>query len=144
MCKVESQVSLRSAGLRPESSEMTDFIQKLPLEALFQNSTTKKYRYCFRCSSKVQTVKHLPAMLETQVQSLGQDDLLEKEMATHSSILTWKIPWTGEPGRLQPIGSQSIEHDSATSFSFFPFPKIMVQFLCASVSTRVSASTTSR
>ena len=45
-------------------------------------------------------VKHLPAMWETQVQSLGQEDLLEKEMATHSSILAWKIPWTQEPGRL--------------------------------------------
>jgi len=49
----------------------------------------------------------LPAMKETQVQSLGQGDPLEKEMATHSSILTWRIPWTEEPGRLQSIGSQS-------------------------------------
>ena len=47
-----------------------------------------------------QTVKRLPTMWETQVQSLGQEDLLEKEMATHSSILAWKIPWTEEPGRL--------------------------------------------
>ena len=47
-----------------------------------------------------QMVKHLPTMRETQVQSLGQEDLLEKEMATHSSILVWKIPWTEEPGRL--------------------------------------------
>ena len=46
-----------------------------------------------------QMVKHLPIVQETQVQSLGQEDLLEKEMATHSSILTWKIPWTEEPGR---------------------------------------------
>ena len=46
-----------------------------------------------------QMVKHLPIMRETQVQSLGQEDLLEKEMATHSSILAWKIPWTEEPGR---------------------------------------------
>ena len=54
-----------------------------------------------------QTVKHLPTMWEIQVQSLGQEDLLEKEMATHSSIVAWKIPWTEEPGRLQSIGSQS-------------------------------------
>ena len=47
-----------------------------------------------------QMVKHLPTMQETQVQSLGQEDLLEKEMATHSSILAWKIPWMEEPGRL--------------------------------------------
>ena len=47
-----------------------------------------------------QMVKNLPALQETHVQSLGQEVPLEKEMATHSSILTWKIPWTGEPGRL--------------------------------------------
>ena len=48
-----------------------------------------------------QSVKSLPAMQETQVQSLGQENPLEKEMATHSNILAWKIPWTEEPGRLQ-------------------------------------------
>ena len=52
-------------------------------------------------------VKHLLTMWETRVQSLGQEDLLQKDMATHSSILAWKIPWTEEPGRLQSIGSQS-------------------------------------
>ena len=50
-------------------------------------------------------VKHLPTMQETQVQSLDQEDLLEKEIATHSSILAWRIPWTEEPGGLQPTGS---------------------------------------
>ena len=54
----------------------------------------------------VQTVKRLPTMWETQVQSQGQEDLLEKEMATHSSILAWKIPWMEKPGRLQSMGSQ--------------------------------------
>ena len=49
-------------------------------------------------------VKRLPTMWETRVQSLGLEDLLEKEMATHSSILAWKIPWTEEPGRLQSMG----------------------------------------
>ena len=58
-----------------------------------------------------QTVKHLPAMQETGVQSLGQEDPLEKEMATHSSILAWKISWTEEPGRLQSMGSQRVRHD---------------------------------
>jgi len=54
-----------------------------------------------------QTVKLLPTMWETRIQSLGQEYLLEKEMATHSSILAWKIPWTEAPGRLQSMGSQS-------------------------------------
>ena len=58
-----------------------------------------------------QTVKRLPTVMETWVQSLGQEDLLEKEMATHSSILAWKIPWTEEPGRLQSMGSQRVGHD---------------------------------
>ena len=56
-------------------------------------------------------VKNLPAMQETGVQSLGQEDPLEKGMATHSSILAWEIPWTEEPGRLQSIGSQRVGHD---------------------------------
>ena len=56
-------------------------------------------------------VKRLPKMQETQVQSLGQEDLLEKEMAIHSSILAWKIPWTEEPDRLQSMGSQRVGHD---------------------------------
>ena len=58
-----------------------------------------------------QTVKHLPAMRETWVQSLGQEDILEKEMATHSSTLAWKTPWMEEPGRLQSMGSQRVGHD---------------------------------
>ena len=58
-----------------------------------------------------QTVKNLPAMQETQVQSLGQEDILEKGLATHSNILTWKIPWTEEIGGLQSTGSQRVGHD---------------------------------
>ena len=57
-----------------------------------------------------QRVKHLPAKQETQVQSLGQEDLLEKEMATHSSTLAWKIPWMEEPGGLQSMGSQRVPY----------------------------------
>ena len=56
-------------------------------------------------------VKTLPAMLETQVQSLGREDPLEKEMATHSSVLAWNVPWTEEPGGLQSMGSQRFRHD---------------------------------
>ena len=67
--------------------------------------------YTFKTSLVVQTVKRLPIMWETQVQSLGQEDVLEKEMATHSSTLAWKIPWTEEPGRLQSLGSQKVGHD---------------------------------
>ena len=58
-----------------------------------------------------QTVKRLPTMLETWVQSLGREDPLEKEMAIHSSILAWKIPWMDEPGRLQSMGLQRVGHD---------------------------------
>ena len=58
-----------------------------------------------------QMVKCLPTMQETQVRFLGQEDPLEKEMATHSSILAWKIPWTEEPGRLQSMGLQRVGHD---------------------------------
>ena len=57
-----------------------------------------------------QMVKHLPRMRKTQVQSLGWEDLLEKEMATHSSTLVWKMPWTEEPGRLQSVGSLGVGH----------------------------------
>ena len=56
-------------------------------------------------------VKNLPAMQETQVQSLGQEAPLEKGIATHSSILVWRIPWTEEPGGLQSMGLQRVGHD---------------------------------
>ena len=56
-------------------------------------------------------VKRLPAVQETQVQSLGWEDPLEKEMATHSSTLAWKIPWTEEPRRVQSMGLQRVGHD---------------------------------
>ena len=69
-----------------------------------------------------QTVKHLPTMRETQVQSLSQD-LLEKEMATHSSIPAWRIPWMDEPGRLQSLGLQRVRHDSAALLSLSQKPR---------------------
>ena len=59
----------------------------------------------------VQTVNNPSTMLETQVQSLGWEDPLEKEMAIHSSTIAWKIPWTEEPGRLQSMGLQRVRHD---------------------------------
>ena len=74
--------------------------------------------YLFMCllavcmsSLVVQSVKHLSAMQETWVQSLGWEDPLEKEMAAHSSSLAWKIPWTEEPGRLLSMGSQRVRYD---------------------------------
>ena len=69
-----------------------------------------------RASLVAQRLKCLPAMQETWVRSLGQEDPLEKEMATHSSILAWRIPWREEPGRLQSMGLQS-----QTQLSYFTF-----------------------
>ena len=63
------------------------------------------------CSLVAQLVKHLPAVWETRVQSLGQEDPLEEEVATHSSILAWKIPLMEQSGRLQSMGSQRVRHD---------------------------------
>ena len=67
----------------------------------------------------VQMVKNLPAMQETWVQSLGQEDPLEKGMATHSSVLVWRIPWTKEPGGLVSMRSQRVGHDHTTKHSGF-------------------------
>ena len=68
--------------------------------------------YAIKWASLVaQMVKNLPTMQETRFQSLGLEDPLEKAIATHSSILAWRIPWTEEPGGLQSIGSQSVVHD---------------------------------
>ena len=79
----------------------------------------KPQSYFFFIRSLVaQMVKHLPAMRETRVRFLGWEDLLEKEMATHSSALAWRIPRTEEPGRLQSMGSQRIGRDWATSLHF--------------------------
>ena len=64
-----------------------------------------------RASLVAQSVKNLPVVQEAQVRSLGWEDPLEKEMATHSSIHAWKISWTEEPGGLQSMGSQRIRHD---------------------------------
>ena len=75
------------------------------------------YLYIYGASLVAQMVKHLPAVRETRVRSLGWEDPLEKEMATHSSTLAWKILWTGEPGRLQSMRSQRVGLDWATSLS---------------------------
>ena len=80
-----------------------------------------------RASLVAQMVKRLPAMRETRVQSLGWEDPLEKEMATHSSILAWKISWM-EPGRLQSMGSQRVRHQ-LTDFTSLHFKRKQWQIL---------------
>ena len=67
--------------------------------------------YKYSWTPLVAQMVNLPTILETWVQSLTQEDLLEKDMATHSSTVAWKIPWTEEPGRLQSMGLQRIGHD---------------------------------
>ena len=76
-----------------------------------------------------QLVKNLPAVQETQVQSLGQEDSLEKEMATHSSTLAWRIPWTEEPGKLQSTGLQRVGCDCVTNFLLLQSTGFRVQRL---------------
>ena len=73
-----------------------------------------------------QTVKNLPAILETCVQSLGQEDPLEKDMATHSSILVWRIPRTEEPGGLRSMGLQRVGYNQATNtfFHYIPYSSL--------------------
>ena len=96
-----------------------------------------------------QTVKRVPIVRETQVQSLGWEDPLEKEMATHSSTLAWKIPWTEEPSRLQSMGSQRVRRDWANSLHFtsvntqwilvsFPNERIKVVPLALEYPTQIS------
>jgi len=72
---------------------------------------TKQFLCISKASLVVHTVKCLPAMQETWVRSLGWEDPLQKEMATHSSTIAWKIPWTEEPGRLMSMGLQRVGHD---------------------------------
>ena len=76
-----------------------------------------KFLNCIWTSLITQTVKHLPTMWETWVQSLGQEGLLEKEMATHSRILAWKIPWTEEPGSYSPWGCKELNTTERLHFS---------------------------
>ena len=77
-----------------------------------------RYIFCVHASLVAQTIKHLPTIWETWLWSLDREDPLEKEMATHFSILAWKILWMEEPGRLQSTESQRVEHNWATKFFF--------------------------
>ena len=95
---------------------------RLPIEHSANTGLTDRFRICLLQASLVaQMVKNLPAMQETWVWSLGQEDPLEKEMATNFSILAWRIPWTEEPGGLPSMESQRVGHDWVTNtFIFFP------------------------
>ena len=81
---------------------------------------TQSFIYSYRASPVAQMVKNPPAMQETQVRSLGQEDPLEKGMATHYSILAWKIPWTEEPYGLQSMRLQGVGQDWVTNTFTFP------------------------
>ena len=89
----------------------------MKLEPIIQSEVSQKDKHQYSilmhiwASLVAQMVKHLPAMRETRVRSLRQEDPLEKEMATHSGTLAWKIPWMEEPGRLQSLGSQRVGHN---------------------------------
>ena len=104
----------------------------------------RKFRVGFVCSSHVclvaQTVKNLPAMRETQVQFLGQEDPLEKGIATYSSILAWRIPRTEEAGRLQSMGSQWVRNNWATDTFLFSLSNVCI-FTLASLLTQFYVST---
>ena len=78
---------------------------------MIQSPIQTEFAYVCWASLVAQRLKRLPAMRETWVRSLGGEDLLEKEMATHCSILAWTIPWMEEPGGLQFMGSQRVGHD---------------------------------
>ena len=86
---------------------------------------------CTHLTLVAQMVKRLPTMWETWVHSLGWEDLLEKEMATYSSILAWKIPWTEEPGGLLSMGSLRVGRDWATSLSLSHASKVKLKILQA-------------
>ena len=98
-CKVVKIRNLTATRTKPSSA--IHFHQRVLIGAGFTTGA----------SLVAQRLKHLPGMQETWVQSLGREDPLEKEMATYSSSLAWRIPWGEEPGRLQSMGSQRVGHD---------------------------------
>ena len=104
---------------------MESHLLSLPLKYL---RSSKGLSFPWAASLVVQMVKNLPAMWETWVRFLCREDLLEKRMATHSSTLAWRIPWTEEPGGLQSMGSQRVWHDWATNtFTSLSFSRLFPQ-----------------
>ena len=107
--KIMASSPITSWQIDGETTETaTDFIF---LGSKMTSDVTAAMKLKDAYSLVAQRLKRLPAIQETWVQSLGQEDPLEKEMATHSSILAWRIPWTEEPGGLQSTGSQRVGHD---------------------------------
>ena len=82
-----------------------------PVHFLWKNEKLLESRLSYWASLVTQAVMNLPAMQEAWVLCLGQEEPMEKKMATHSSILAWEIPWTEEPGGLQSMGLQRVKHD---------------------------------
>ena len=130
-------------------STLTHWLKVSPKKFILETWTHSSFKYCsflkmwfeefllykfLRYSLVAQRLKHLPATWETQVQSLGREDPLEKEMVNHSSILAWRIPRTEKPCRLQSTGSQRVRHDWVTS----PSPSVYscLLFLIFSTSVR--------
>ena len=110
------QIMIRNFGGEAEKLIFKTISRWLWYYARLKNYLFQPPMQCCGASLVAQRLKCLPAMWETWVRSLGREDPLEKEMATHSSILAWRIPWTGEPGGLhQSMGSQRVKHDWATS-----------------------------
>ena len=113
MC-LETSIAISQNNMSAESDNIWTWILYFLGYFFFPISSHSFLLYFTQTSLEAQTVKHLPIMRETRVQPLGWKDPLEKEMATHSSILAWKIPWMVEPGRLQSMGSQRVGHNWAT------------------------------
>ena len=108
---------LRLPDFTDHPSKSILFLERVLFLSLLELPIFNYYCYIpllFRASLVVQSVKNLPAMQETQVQSLGREDPLEKGMATHSSVIAWRIPWTEEPGRLPSVGLHRVGHNLAT------------------------------
>ena len=104
--------SKRAGHSHPKEQASFNFMAAVTIGSDF-GAQENKVCQCFLSGASLiaHLVNHLPAMQETRVRSLGQEDPLEKEMATHSSTLAWKIPWTEEPGRLQSMGLQRVGHN---------------------------------
>ena len=116
-----------------------DILNKRTLESMNRNYMYLKIANW--ASLVAQRVKHLPAMRDTWVWSLSREDPLEKEMATHSSILAWRIPWTEEPGGLKSTGSQRVGHDWMTSLIVIWTKSLFLFFLFENRFTEVNSYT---
>ena len=111
--KFKININWTSLKLRTSVDQRKLIVLAVTQKVIFEvHLSLKEFKYKILNSSIVaQWVKRLPPMRETRLQSLGREDPLEKEMATHSSTLAWNIPWTEKPGRLQSMGSQRVGHD---------------------------------